>query len=156
MLTFTKTTDIPGELTEYEVREQGRYLGTLYREWQTMSEWGLDTGLENRFGENAAAGHHRLKAVIQEITRLATEDPPLPPDQQKIQAICPDPDCRQERMLEAYELRKNEREAPLVYTGRGAGGTRCIPCQDHRHFVFTADWQQRLTSRLPQNPTLRK
>ena len=70
-LEFRKTHDEPGYYTEYEVREDGRPIGTIYREWDVMEEWGLDAGLEERFGQNAASGHQRVQGLMAELRQLA-------------------------------------------------------------------------------------
>ena len=70
MLTFARTTEIPGELTEYAVLEDGREIGTLYREWDIMTEWGIDALLEERFGANAASGHDNVRSAMAELRKL--------------------------------------------------------------------------------------
>ena len=70
MLTFARTTEIPGELTEYAVLEDGVEIGTLYREWDVMTEWGIDALLEERFGPDAASGHDNVRSAMAELKRL--------------------------------------------------------------------------------------
>ena len=69
-LEFRKTHDDPGYYTEYEVLEDGQPIGSFYREWDIMNEWGLDAALEARFGQNAASGHKRAASLMRELRSL--------------------------------------------------------------------------------------
>ena len=68
-VTFRKTHD-SWELRQYDVLVDGVVIGELFRErWPDgqMDEWGICTGLEERFGENFASGHNRVQSVMREI-----------------------------------------------------------------------------------------
>ena len=72
-LDFINIHEQPGVYTSYAVRTNGETIGHVYREHDIMTEWSIDAGLEEVFGENAAAGYARFYDFKRELERLAAE-----------------------------------------------------------------------------------
>ena len=72
-LEFVLIHDTPRVYTEYVVRSGHQILGSVYKEHDVMTEWGIDANLEAEFGENAASGHRTFYKIKQELERLAAD-----------------------------------------------------------------------------------
>ena len=78
MIKFYKTANDFSHDLMYEVVEDGEYVGLIFREvyyagadYHRMIEWGLDAGMEARFGENFGSGHTRVQSLMREIREAA-------------------------------------------------------------------------------------
>ena len=57
---------------EYDVLLDGNCIGSVYQEAE-MTEWACDAGIEERYGENIAAGYTNINDVMKDLRATARE-----------------------------------------------------------------------------------